>query len=47
MGTTRASGDRLRLPTADTETRKQKGEEEDAILNLVLKHLDATNAIYV
>jgi hypothetical protein len=28
----------------DTEARQQKGEEENATLNLVLKHPDATIA---
>ena len=37
----------LRIPAPDTEARQQKGEERDATLNLVLKHPDATIAIYV
>jgi hypothetical protein len=42
-----AHGAHLRLPASDTEARQQKGEEEVATLNLVLKYPDATNATYV
>jgi hypothetical protein len=35
------------LPVPDTEVRQQKGEEGDVTPNLVLKHPDATTAIYV
>jgi hypothetical protein len=47
MGPACASGDRLHLLVPDTEARQQKGEERDAILDLVLKHLDATMATYM
>ena len=47
VGSAHATGDRLRLPTSDNEARKQKGEEGDATLDLVLKHLDAAIATYV
>jgi hypothetical protein len=46
VGLARANGDRLHLPASDTEARQQEGEEGDATLDLVLKHLDAI-ATYV
>jgi hypothetical protein len=42
VGPTHANRNRLRLLALDTEVRQEKGEEGDATLALVLKHLDAT-----
>jgi hypothetical protein len=47
VGLAHASGDHLRLPASDIETRQQKDEEEVVTLYLVLKHPDTTIAIYV
>jgi hypothetical protein len=50
VGLAHASGDRLRLRShlaPNIKARQQKGEEEDATPDLVLKHSDATIVTYV